>query len=103
MVAEHEPLDQLIIDRALAVSAGGVSQSVCRAVINGAVVIYNLDDPPKWLRPILDMRDENGDVVTAQVDCDERDRPMHVTVEYSMDPALDPRTSHAEKAAAGLI
>jgi hypothetical protein len=71
-------------------------------VINGAVVIYNLDDPPRWLRPILDMRDENGDVVTAQVDCDERDRPMYVTVEYSMDPRLDPRTPQAEKAAAGL-
>jgi len=53
-------LDQIIIDRALAVSAGGTNHGVSRAVIDGAVVIYNLDDPPLWLKPVLHARDENG-------------------------------------------
>lgn len=39
-----------------------------RAIIDGAVVIYDLDDPPKWLKPILAYRDDDGSLAHATVD-----------------------------------
>jgi hypothetical protein len=102
-------LDPKLAERALLVSAQDIKHSVARTIIgdnnsdNSAVVIYDLDDPPKWLKPILDMRDENGDVISAMVDCDQSESPMYVTVEYAMDASLDPRTSHADKVKAGLL
>ncbi len=33
------------------------------AIIDGAVVIYNLDDPPAWLVPVLERLDENGNTL----------------------------------------
>jgi hypothetical protein len=31
-----------------------------RAIIDGAVVIYNASDIPGWLQPLLDARDDDG-------------------------------------------
>ena len=30
------------------------------AIIDGAIVIYNIDDPPDWLIPVLELLDEDG-------------------------------------------
>lgn len=30
------------------------------SIIDGALVIYNLSDPPYWLRMVLSSRDEDG-------------------------------------------
>lgn len=58
-------LDQRVIDRALKVKAADVAHPTSRAVIDGAVVIYNLDDPPAWLVPVLAARDEDGNIAAA--------------------------------------
>lgn len=55
-------LDSVVLDRAMSVKADDASHSTSRAIIDGAVVIYNLDDPPAWLTPILDARDEDGHI-----------------------------------------
>ena len=47
------------IDRALNVGAEP-SESVGRAVIDGCVVTYDLDAPPRWLALLLADRDEDG-------------------------------------------
>ena len=44
-----------------ALSVESYGKSISRAVIGGAVVIYDLDDVPAWLEPILDACDEDGD------------------------------------------
>ena len=90
MHTEQEPqeLDQFIIDRALAVSAEGSATPVSRAVIDGAVVIYNTDDPPLWLRPVLAARDEDGsprDAMHVRAS-DEDGTP--ILVEYSVGSAI---------------
>lgn len=54
-------LEAEVIERSLDIEAAG-EESLSRVVINGAVVIYDPFDPPHWLTPILDARDENGDV-----------------------------------------
>lgn len=54
-------LDSRTATRALRVEASP-GESVGRALMNGAVVIYNLDEPPFWLGPLLAARDEEGDV-----------------------------------------
>ena len=38
----------------------GLQHGIGRALIDGAVVVYNLDDPPAWLQSILANRDEDG-------------------------------------------
>jgi hypothetical protein len=30
------------------------------AIIDGAMVIYDIDNPPVWLAPILDLQDDDG-------------------------------------------
>jgi len=30
------------------------------AIIDGAIVIYDLDEPPPWLAPVLVVRDDDG-------------------------------------------
>lgn len=34
--------------------------SIGRAIIDNALVIYDLDEPPAWLAPVLAARDEDG-------------------------------------------
>ena len=48
---------------------GSDSGGIGRAWIDGALVVYDLEDPPVWLAPVLDasMRDENGDTHIAGV------------------------------------
>lgn len=56
-------LHQAIIDKALNVYAPtSAGHSTGRALIDGAVIIYNLDEPPAWLVPILAARDEDGHI-----------------------------------------
>ena len=43
------------------------SGNVGRAAIDGALVVFDLDDPPAWLKPVLDMRDENGNTATEML------------------------------------
>jgi hypothetical protein len=38
------------------------------AIIDGAMVIYDIDNPPVWLRPILAMRDEDGNSPRKLID-----------------------------------
>lgn len=45
-------------DEALASDSG----SVGRASIDGCIVVYDLEDPPAWLVPILNARNEDGDL-----------------------------------------
>lgn len=40
-------------------------KTICRAVIDGVLVIYDLDDPPAWLVPVLEARDEDGNTVLS--------------------------------------
>lgn len=35
------------------------------AIIDGALVIYDVDHPPAWLVPVLDARDEDGNTTLA--------------------------------------
>lgn len=34
------------------------------AIIDGALVIHDLDSPPIWLEPVLDSRDDDGNTLT---------------------------------------
>lgn len=38
------------------------------SIIDGALIIYNLDEPPAWLAPVLDARDEDGNTDIVSVD-----------------------------------
>lgn len=38
----------------------GNDKNISRTWIDGALVVYDLDDPPVWLRPILELQDEDG-------------------------------------------
>ena len=64
-VDEAAGLDEIVIERAMDVSAAGSATSVGRVLIDGAVVIYNCDDPPLWLRPVLYAQDEDGSPLKA--------------------------------------
>lgn len=68
------------INAAFKVPAEG--RSVGHALINGAVVIYDLEAPPDWLRPILQHRNDDGDVHAAFVEGDDG----YSTVEFSPAP-----------------
>ncbi len=37
------------------------------SIIDGALVIFDFDNPPAWLKPVLDARDEDGNTLLAQV------------------------------------
>lgn len=89
MYPELDGLDFETIDATMKVPAG--DQNISRSIIGNAIVIYNTDNPPKWLTPILEMQDENGDVITAFVDRGHN----FVTVEYSMNTNLDPRKNNS--------
>jgi hypothetical protein len=54
-------LDQRTIDAALEVPA--FDQSVGRAVIDGAVLIYDHDATPEWASRILTSRDDDGNTM----------------------------------------
>jgi hypothetical protein len=43
----------------------GHDRSVSRALIDGAMVIYNTEDPPTWLRAVIRSRDEDGNTSEA--------------------------------------
>lgn len=45
------------------------------AIIDGALVIYNGDSPPVWLKPILEMRDDNGNTPPDLMSVDPRRAP----------------------------
>jgi hypothetical protein len=38
---------------------GSESHCIGRAWIDGALVVYDLEDPPKWLIPVLNERDDD--------------------------------------------
>lgn len=56
-------LNEQTIEEAFDVPACG--QSVGRALIDGCMVIYDLDDPPVWLRAVIRAQDENGNTTDA--------------------------------------
>ena len=33
---------------------------ISRAIVDGVLVVYDLEDPPAWLEVVLDDRDEDG-------------------------------------------
>lgn len=84
-------LNENTVSDALNIDSHG--QAVGRALINGAVVIYDLYNAPAWLSPILRMRDENGDVRTAIIKSGE----MFETVEFSMNITADPRKDNSKR------
>ena len=77
-------LDPITINDAMNVRSG--SRSLSRTQVGGAVVIYDLDDVPAWLQPILDARDEDGDPSDAIRVLDPGEqrnvRDQRVVVEY---------------------
>jgi hypothetical protein len=46
-------------------AGGSDSGNVGRAAIDGALVVYDLEDPPYWLVPVLEARDEDGNTKPA--------------------------------------
>lgn len=42
--------------------SGSDSGAIGRVWIDGTLVVYDLEDCPKWLQDILDQRDEDGNV-----------------------------------------
>ena len=47
--------------------AGSGSGAISRNWIDGALVIYDLEDPPAWLKPILMIQDEDGNTDVEDV------------------------------------
>lgn len=62
--ATTQGLDPRLIDQAMSVTLplDELTHEVSRAIINGAVVIYNSEQTPDWLAPILEACDENGNI-----------------------------------------
>lgn len=38
------------------------------SIIDGALVIYNFEDPPHWLLPVLEAQDEDGNTTIERVE-----------------------------------
>lgn len=55
-------LQNLITYQVTLEAPAGNRQGIGRAIIDGALVIYDLDAPPAWLAPVLSARDEDGNV-----------------------------------------
>ena len=85
---EAAGLDREVIGRVLAVSARGSATLVSRAVIDGAVVVYNTDDPPLWFKPILRARDEDGSPLKAMHVRASDEHGTPILVEYSAGSAI---------------
>jgi hypothetical protein len=45
---------------------GDGDQNIGRALIDCALVVYDLFDPPSWLRPVLELRGEDGNTPPEQ-------------------------------------
>ena len=77
MALSDERLQQTIALKDVLIERHGVNPTPEGwAIMDGAMVCYDLDDPPVWLRPILDLRDEDGDTSHILADVTPMRRPF---------------------------